>query len=116
MIQIVLLILLKSLTSSEEWGANGHRIVADICERHLSDNAKNQIKSILGKEYLAEVTNWPDYIKAEDEWDFAYEWHWTTVHPDQTVTDVKSKYAKDEKINDAIEATYLMVDVINGYS
>jgi hypothetical protein len=98
------------------WGANGHRVVAQVCENHLSEKAKTSIKAILDKEYLAEITNWSDYIKSEREWKFADEWHYTTVHPDQNVTNVRDQYAEDPKINDAIEAIELMKQILKGDS
>lgn len=96
------------------WGANGHRIVAQICETHLSKSAKSELQDILGKEYLAEIANWPDYIKSEKGWKFANEWHYTTIHLHQTVAEVKTAYGKDKKINDAIEAIELMKDILEG--
>lgn len=96
------------------WGANGHRIVAEICRKHLSAKALEEIQKVLGKDYLAEIANWPDYIKSEDAWDFAERWHYTTVHPNQDVTDVRSRYARDSSINDAIEAIDFMVSILEG--
>ena len=112
--QTILLPILLSLFSNFDWGANGHRVVAQICEWHMSDNAKTKVKGILGQEYLAEVANWPDYIKSEKGWKFADSWHYTTVHPDQTVQDMKTEYGTDSKINDATEAIDLMIAILNG--
>ena len=98
----------------DDWGANGHRIVADICEKHLTEKAKAELEKILGDEYLSEAANWPDYIKSEKQWKFADPWHYTTVNTDQSVADVKVKYNRDSTINDAIEAITLMRDVLRG--
>lgn len=112
----ILLSLLVSFTGpkNDDWGANGHRIVAQVCENHLSDAAKEKIEDILGNEYLAEITNWPDYIKSERQWKFADPWHYTTVHIDQTIDEVKDYYHRDTTINDAFEAITLMQDVLEG--
>ncbi|MEE9374088.1 MAG: S1/P1 nuclease [Saprospiraceae bacterium] len=95
------------------WGPNGHRIVAEICELHLSAGAKAEIQQIIGKNYLAEIANWPDYVKSEKGWDFAETWHYTTVHPNQSVAQMKVRYAEDSKINDATEAIVLMKKILN---
>jgi len=100
------------LNFSYFWGANGHRVVAQICEWHLTETAQEKVQDIIGTELLAEITNWPDYIKAENEWDFAKEWHYTTVHPDQSVEDMQRIYAQDKDINDATEAISLMKGVL----
>lgn len=96
------------------WGANGHRIVAHICETHLSESAKSELKDILGKEYLAEIANWPDYIKSEKGWDFAKPWHYMTVHGDQTVAEAMMQSEKTEKIDNVIEGIELMKDILEG--
>lgn len=94
------------------WGANGHRIIAQICDLHLSSDSKTELENILGKNYLAEIANWPDYIRSEDEWDFAEKWHYTTIHPHQTVKLVRKQYKEDPPINDAIEAMEMMKDIL----
>ena len=95
------------------WGPNGHRIVAQICELNLSEETKNEIQKVLGKNYLAEIANWPDYVKSEKGWDFAESWHYTTIHPDQTVDQVQTQYSRDTDINDAMEAIDLMKRILN---
>ena len=72
------------------------------------------IQAVLGDNYLAEITNWPDYVKSEDAWDFAERWHYTTIHPDQGVNDVRERYARDTTINDAIEAIEFMIEILEG--
>lgn len=96
------------------WGANGHRVVAEICDYHLSEKAKIEVANILGKEYITEVTNWPDYVKAEKGWDFASSWHYTTIDLDESISEVRAEYAKDPAINDALEAMDLMINILKG--
>lgn len=110
---VVTLICLMSVNFLLAWGANGHRIIAAICERHLNDAAKEEIQKFLGKDYLAELATWPDYVRSEKGWDFAEKWHYTTVHPDQTVAEVRNYYQRDSSINDAIEAIVLMKDILS---
>ncbi len=110
-ISIFLIIIQSQLLIA--WGQNGHRIVAEICELHLSSHAKSEIQKVLGKNYLAEIANWPDYVKSEKGWDFAESWHYTTVHSNQTINQVISQYASDTKINDATEAIDLMLKILN---
>lgn len=111
---LISIIILSATQLFNFWGANGHRVVAQICEWHLSESAKEEVTNILGAELMAEVTNWPDYVKSEREWKFADSWHYTTVHPDQTVEDMERIYARDSSINDATEAISLMIDVLKG--
>ena len=108
-----LLIFLTS-TASYSWGKTGHRVVAKICDMHLTDHAKMEIKEIMGPDYIEELANWPDYIKSEKGWKFADAWHYTTINVNETVADVRTKYGRDTKINDAIEAIDVMTDILKG--
>ena len=96
------------------WGANGHRIVAQICYDNLSDQARQRVDAALGDNYLAQVSTWPDYIRAESGWDFTHPWHYMTVQPDETVADVARQTATDPKIDDVNEAMTFMTNVLAG--
>ncbi len=105
--------LAVQMLGADTWGANGHRIVAHICDLHLTDTAKKGVKEILGDEFIEEAANWPDYIKSENGWRFANEWHYTTVDEDKTIMDIRKVYGEDTKINDALEAMDLMLSILN---
>ena len=47
------------------WGRTGHRVVGDIAETYLSDEARAEIRKLLGDETLAAVSTWADGIKRE---------------------------------------------------
>ncbi len=94
------------------WGQNGHRIIAKICDLHLTSDAKTEVQEILGRDYLEELSTWPDFIRSEKNWKFTNTWHYTTVHPDKTVDDVTTDNGADEKINDVIEGIELMIDIL----
>ncbi len=109
---ILLLVLLPQFLFA--WGANGHRIVAQICYDNLSPDARARVSEALGDNYLAQVSNWPDYIKAEKGWDFAKSWHYMTIQPDLTVADVNAKNSAKPKIDDVREGIELMVGILKG--
>ncbi len=96
------------------WGANGHRIVARICYDNLNDQARERVDAALGDNYLAQVSTWPDYIRAESGWDFTNPWHYMTVQPDETVDDVARQTAEDPGIFDVQEAITFMTDILAG--
>lgn len=109
---LLLFFLVGSYHSAFSWGKNGHRIVAAICELYMSKEAKEEMVKIMGPDYLAELANWPDYIKSEKGWKMADSWHYTTVHVGQSTQEVRNYYGKDEDINDALEAMDLMIDIL----
>ena len=61
------------------WGLIGHRVVAEIAQRHLSANAKKELFKLLGNETLAWWANWPDFIKSDSSWNFVSKWHFVDL-------------------------------------
>ena len=70
---------------TRRWGAMGHRIVGQIAENHLTDKAKEGVKSLLGHESLAQVSTWADEIRSDPNWRKASPWHYVTVEDNQTL-------------------------------
>ena len=67
------------------WGQQGHRIVGEIAQRHLSAKAKAGVASLIGNQSLAHVANWADEIKSDRAWDHAYPWHYISIEDNQTL-------------------------------
>lgn len=67
------------------WGAQGHRVVAQIATNHLSPQAKLLVSSLLGDETLADVSSWADrYL--EGNYQTSY-WHYVNIPPDAAAYD-----------------------------
>ena len=64
------------------WGANGHRIAAEIAERHLTPDARAAIDALIGDTSLAQISTWPDEIRSNPDWDYAAPWHFITIEDD----------------------------------
>ncbi len=62
------------------WGVTGHRVVAEIAERHLTKKAKRSIKKLMGNEPLAFWANWADFIKSDTAWQHAGKWHYVNIN------------------------------------
>lgn len=60
------------------WGPTGHRVVAEVASRHLTPQARKAITAILGKQSMAMVANWPDFIKSDTthKYDHMSSWHY----------------------------------------
>jgi len=50
-------------TPAFAWGAEGHRIVAQIAAHELNAHAKAQVETLLGGDSMADVSTWADTIK-----------------------------------------------------
>ncbi|GGF78595.1 S1/P1 nuclease [Alteromonas lipolytica] len=92
---IALLLLASSVMSLPAfgWGQIGHRVSGEIAERHLNDNAKQQVEAILGIESLAEAATYPDDMRSHPSefWrKTASPWHYVTVPEGKHYHDVKA--------------------------
>jgi hypothetical protein len=60
------------------WGPEGHAIVAEIAERHLSEKARTSIAAILGPGVsLASVASWADDVRGNRP--ETYNWHFVDI-------------------------------------
>jgi len=80
-----LLLPLLAAAPASAWGPNGHRVVAQIAENHLSDEARAAIRELMGSESLARASTWADEIRSEREWDRAVPWHFISIDDDETL-------------------------------
>jgi hypothetical protein len=82
------------------WGPTGHRVVAEIAQRHLTAAAQERVRDVLHGHTLAEVVNWADELRSDPQFDKYKVLHFVTV-PDG----VKS-YRDSEKApcGDAVRA------------
>ena len=61
------------------WGLMGHRIIGEIAQQHLTKKAKKELQKLIGKETLAQWSNWPDFIKSDSAWNHASPWHYVDL-------------------------------------
>jgi hypothetical protein len=80
-----LVALLVSPVPTWAWGPNGHRIVGEIADRHLTEEARRQIAVILEGDGLAEVSTWPDFIRSDPAWNRAAPWHFVSIDDHETL-------------------------------
>lgn len=66
------------------WGPNGHRVVGQIAQSHLSAHAAAQVREVLGHETLAQASTWADWIRSHPDWRHASPWHYVTIEDDET--------------------------------
>ncbi len=85
---ILSILYLASSSSMAYWGKTGHRVVGEIAEEHLSKKAKKNIEKVLGNESLAMVSNYMDFIKADDKYRHLNPWHYATIPDSITYDDV----------------------------
>ena len=65
--------------SAHAWGPTGHRVVAEIAQRHLTPVAQAKVSGLLGGRSLADVANWPDELRSDARFDKYKPLHFATV-------------------------------------
>ena len=74
----LLLVIFLSMPANA-WWANEHRVVAIIADKHLSDQARNEIRRILGDSSLEDIANWADSLKSQPRWKHSKSWHYMNL-------------------------------------
>jgi S1/P1 Nuclease len=62
------LVALTPASRALAWGAEGHAVVADIAEAHLTDAARLQVRALLdfeGKTNLDQISSWADIVRLQ---------------------------------------------------
>jgi S1/P1 Nuclease len=67
------------------YGVTGHRVVAEIAQRHLAKKTLRELRELIGGEGLAYWSNWPDFIKSDTTgtWKAADRWHYVNLTANQ---------------------------------
>ena len=65
--------------SAQAWGPTGHRVVAEIAQRHLTPAAQAEVSRHLGGQSLADVANWADDLRSDPRFDKYKLLHFATV-------------------------------------
>jgi hypothetical protein len=84
-IAIASILLLCGSLPAAAWGPNGHRIVGQIAENHLTAAARLGISELVGRASLAQIGTWADEIKSDPAWDHASPWHYVNAAPGQSI-------------------------------
>jgi hypothetical protein len=72
---LAVLLWVSSLPASA-WGVTGHRVVGQIAENHLTPQAAQAVRDLLGFDSLAEASNWADEVRSSDLWRHTTTWHY----------------------------------------
>ncbi len=87
------------------WGKSGHRIVAEIAERHLEPAMRARITRLLDGSGLPEISNWADDVRSYPAWECA-PLHYVTIEPGARYPD------QGVPRGDAAEAIVYYADVL----
>jgi hypothetical protein len=87
---IVLVLCLAVVLPAWAWGPTGHRATGLIAEQYLNAKTKKRIAVILEQESLAMVSTWMDDIRSDSTYNYAIDWHYTTIPDGKRYSDVEA--------------------------
>ncbi len=93
------------------WGTNGHRIVGQIAENHLSKKARNAIQEILGTESPGLVSNWADFIKSDTSYNYLNPWHYINLKKGLDYEEFKTLLVKDTSTDAYTKLSFLVSEL-----
>jgi S1/P1 Nuclease len=82
---LILAFLLIAPSDSFGWGADGHKIVANIAEARLTPGALAQVQALLDGAHLADVASWADEVRRDRP--ATSRWHYVDIPYDATSYD-----------------------------
>lgn len=75
-----LLLTLTFSSTANAWGAEGHRLIADLADRQLTSAARSEVARLLAAEpgaTMASVSTWADEVRSRD----TASWHYVNPPP-----------------------------------
>ena len=78
------------ITDGFSWGATGHRVTGQIAEQFLNAKAKKRIAIILERQSIAMASTWMDDIRSDSTYNYAIDWHYTTIPDGKRYEDVEA--------------------------
>ena len=77
----VLSVLLTIPVDLLAWGMTGHRVIAQLAEENISQQAKKKIRKLLEDIPMAYWSNWGDFIKSDTtgKWEHTHQWHYINI-------------------------------------
>lgn len=79
------LLLCLALTSFEAkaWSLLGQQVTVEIAEKHLTQEARQEIARLLNGKRLSDLAIWADQVRRSSEWSYTNNWHYINV-PDSS--------------------------------
>lgn len=105
-------VTLVQTDTAQAWGAEGHRIVAELAQRQLSPGARMAVAALLRDEpepSLAAVSLWPDQIRDEPRWRHTVPWHYLNLPDLDCALDLERDCPDGQCIFAAIDAQALIL-------
>ncbi|MEI5637507.1 MULTISPECIES: S1/P1 nuclease [unclassified Pseudoalteromonas] len=103
-------------TQVHAWGQNGHRIVGELAEAHLTATTKQAIKPLLEGDSLAEVSTWADEMRSNPS-EFwrrkSSKWHYINIkNPAKMHEHVHHGISSKEQVKNILDGIYYAINTL----
>ncbi|WP_440056677.1 S1/P1 nuclease (plasmid) [Pseudoalteromonas sp. T1lg65] len=102
------------------WGQNGHRIIGEVAEAHLTETTKTKIVALLEGDSLAEVSTWADEMRSSSDvfWrKKSSKWHYINIdNPEHMHEHVDTSIDSKEKVKHILDGMHYSINVLQSKS
>jgi len=102
------------------WGQNGHRIIGEIANLHLTDTTKSALQPILAGDSLAQISTWPDEMRSSPEHFWRKEsgkWHYINIKDAKKMHQyVNTSIDSRDKVAHILDAIYYSINILESNS
>jgi hypothetical protein len=77
---LIVAVIFAQAPVAQAWGVEGHAVIADIAEAHLTPQSRAAVHELLATEnytHLAEVASWADYVRLQRR--YTAPWHFVNI-------------------------------------
>jgi hypothetical protein len=89
------------------FGVDGHRIIVNIAENHLTPKTAAALAQISDGKALSELALWPDQIRGAQQWSHTKPWHYINIKDHQRFADLRRSSKGD--VLSALNQSYLQL-------
>ena len=112
------LTMLTAISSNNAlaWGQNGHRVIGEIAEMHLTEVTQYALEPILNGESLAQISTWPDEMRSSSEHFWRKEsskWHYINIKDAKKMHHyVNTSIDSKDKVAHILDGIYFSINVL----
>ncbi|MEQ2353731.1 S1/P1 nuclease [Pseudoalteromonas piscicida] len=107
-------------SSAYAWGQNGHRIIGELAEAHLTEQTRVAIQPLLEGDSLAEISTWADEMRSDPSTFWrkqSSKWHYINIdNPKAMHEHVHADLNDKEKVKHILDGIYYSINTLKSES
>ena len=108
-VSLALLVVCLVAANAFAWGNSGHRITARLAQDRLSTEANQQVRQILGQQFLSNIASLPDDWRNNDGARLTAGWHFVNTSIDDPSYDRARDCAGNQCVVEQIESMRVLL-------